>query len=76
MEYVILGMLCFSRIDIIPACVPFEKDPIVHYISKEKCQKEADRLNIELKEAFEKDGFTVHSIETKCVEEKTNKTTA
>jgi len=75
MEFVILGFMCFIKAEIgVPACLPFEQQPIVYYQTRERCEKEANRLKVELKKSFENDGFEILEFDVQCIEKKTNKT--
>lgn len=67
MEWIIVGMICFSKIDTDSMCLPFEQNPIVSYKSLDKCMKETERRKTVLRTMFNKEGLLVDELVVACV---------
>ena len=67
MEFIIVGMICFSKIDTNSVCVPFEQNPRVEYRKIEKCVKETERTKIKMRKEFNQQGLLVDELIIACV---------
>jgi hypothetical protein len=68
MDFIIVGIICFSGMDVSRLCLPFEENPIVHYTSVEKCYKETKVIDKQLRKEFLKDKLVVDELIVTCVE--------
>jgi hypothetical protein len=67
MEFIIVGMICFSKIDTNSICMPFEQSPRVEYRNLDKCIKDTEKQKIELRKSFNKEGLLVDELIITCV---------
>ena len=67
MEFIIVGMICFSKIDTNSVCVPFEQNPVVIYKSIEKCVRETEKTKIKMRKSFNQEGLLVDELIIACV---------
>jgi len=67
MEFIIVGMICFSKIDTNSICMPFEQSPRVEYRNLDKCIKDTEKQKIKLRKSFNKQGLLVDELIITCV---------
>ena len=67
MEFIIVGMICFSKIDTSSMCVPFEQSPVVIYRSIDKCIKQTEKTKIKMRKSFNEQGLLVDELIIACV---------
>ena len=67
MEFIIAGMICFSKEDTDSMCLPFEQKPLVIYRSIEKCTTQTEKIKINLRKKFNKEGFLVDQLIVACL---------
>ena len=67
MEFIIVGMICFSKIDTNSICLPFEQSPRVEYRKLDKCLEDAEEHKIKLRKVFNEDGLLVDELIIACV---------
>lgn len=67
MEFIIVGMICFSKIDTNSVCLPFEQKPRVEYRKLDKCMEEAKKQEIKMRKVFNEDGLLVDELIIACV---------
>ena len=67
MEFIIVGMICFSKIDTNSVCLPFEQNPRVEYRKIEKCTTETEKMKIKMRKQFNKEGLLVDELIIACV---------
>ena len=67
MEFIIVGMICFSKIDTNSICMPFEQSPRVEYQNLHKCIKDTEKQKIKLRKSFNKEGLLIDELIITCV---------
>ena len=67
MEFIIVGMICFSKIDTNSICMPFEQSPRVEYRNLDKCLEDAEEQKIKLRKTFNQEGLLVDELIIACV---------
>lgn len=68
MEFIIVGIICFSGMDVSRLCLPFEESPVVKYTSLEKCYIERKIIDTDIRKKFKKQGLIVDEVIVACVE--------
>ena len=67
MEFIIVGMICFSKIDTNSICMPFEQSPRVEYLNLDKCLEDTEKQKIRLRKSFNQEGLLVDELIITCV---------
>ena len=67
MEFIIVGMICFSKIDTNSVCLPFEQNPRVEYRKLDKCLEDAKKQEIKMRKTFNREGLLVDELIIACV---------
>jgi hypothetical protein len=67
MEFIIVGMICFSKIDTNSVCLPFEQNPRVEYRKIEECTTETEKMKIKMRKSFNQEGLLVDELIIACV---------
>jgi hypothetical protein len=67
MEFIIVGMICFSKIDTNSICMPFEQSPRVEYRNLDKCIEDTEKQKIKLRKSFNEEGLLVDELIITCV---------
>ena len=67
MEFIIVGMICFSKIDRDSICMPFEQNPRVEYQKLDQCLKDAEKQKMKLRKSFNREGLLVDELIIACV---------
>ena len=67
MEFIIVGMICFSKIDTNSICMPFEQSPRVEYQNLDKCLEDAEKQKMRLRKSFNEEGLLVDELIITCV---------
>ena len=75
MEFIIVGMICFSKIDTNSVCLPFEQNPIIEYRKLDQCLKDAEKQKIKLRKTFNEEGLLVDELIIACVKNPYKSTT-
>ena len=68
MEFIIAGIICFSKIDTDSVCLPFEQNPRVEYRNLDKCIEDAEKQKIKLRKSFNEEGLLVDKLTIICVQ--------
>ena len=67
MEFIIVGMICFSKIDTDSICMPFEQSPRVEYQKLDQCLEVAEKQKMILRKSFNSEGLLVDELIVSCV---------
>ena len=67
MEFIIVGMICFSKIDTNSICMPFEQSPRVEYQNLDQCIEDTEKQKIKLRKSFNKEGLLIDELIITCV---------
>lgn len=67
MEFIIVGMICFSKIDTNSVCLPFEQNPLIEYKKIERCLAHAEKQKIKMRKSFNQQGLLVDELIIACV---------
>ena len=67
MEFIIVGMICFSKIDTDSICMPFEQSPRIEYQKLDQCLEDVEEHKIKLRKVFNEEGLLVDELIVSCV---------